>query len=137
MYQPDEMMRERVPSIEALTKYLERVAETSAKYWEKVQPSEGRPVLLAVALRPGGRVRFWADSPVPLEPILTLPWLRELEVLPVPAVNGQVAMALEAVLWKVRGKPPQWPLMPGEWLAASANRPVMMPDGVLDVVWQG
>jgi hypothetical protein len=138
MYQADEMLRERVPRIEALTEYLERVAEASANYWEKVEPGAGRAVLLAVALRPGGRVRFWADSPVPLEPIIALPWLRELEALPVPPVNGQVAVGLEAVLWKMKGsKPPQWPLMPSAWLAATANRAVMMPDGVLDAVWLG
>ncbi len=138
LYQAEEVMRERVASVEAMSRYLRRVMDVSDEYWSTVERGEGRPVLLTFALKPGGRVRFWVDSQPALEPLLAGPWLDLLDGVPPPDVRGgPVALALEAMLWRTAATPWQWPYMPAEWQAACAGRALLVPDGVLEVVWPG
>jgi hypothetical protein len=136
LYQPEEVMRERAVSIEAVSRYLRQVMDASEEYWSSMAPGEGRPVLLTFALRPGGQVRFWADCEPPLEPLLAGPWLDRLERIPPPEVRGgPVALGMEAMLWRAPGVSWQWPYMPAEWQQACAGRPLLIPEGVLEAVW--
>jgi hypothetical protein len=137
LFQPEEVLRERVASAEAFAEYLKQVMDTAAAYWAGVPPGEGRAVALVLAVKPGGRSRFWLEaSPPGLDEGLVRGLLGRLQRLPAPAVRGgPVALALRATLWGCGGTPGGWPHLPREWQEACAGRELLVPDGVLAVVW--
>jgi hypothetical protein len=59
-----------------------------------------------------------------------------LEQIPPPLVqHGPVALAVHTSLWNAEGPEENWPTMPREWVEASHHRSLLIPDGVLEVIW--
>jgi hypothetical protein len=137
LYQPDPVLRQRVASIEVFAKYLKQIMDTAAEYWAGVPAGESRAVTLVVAVKPGGRSRFWLDANPPgLEAELVRGLYERLQGLPVPLVRqGPVAVAIQATLWGCGGRPGGWAFIPREWQDACGGQELLVPDGILEIVW--
>ncbi len=137
LYQPDEVLRQRVGNVSILGSFLKRVEEEANQFWSALPPGESRAVLLVVALRPGGRSRFWPEeNPPGLDRRSVEEVVARLQRLPPPLVHsGPVAVALQASLWSQGGKPGGWPFIPTEWQQACGQENLLVPDGVLKIVW--
>jgi hypothetical protein len=137
-YQPDEVQRERIANLDVFADYLKAVMRTAADYWAARPAGPPQYVTLVLALRPGGRSRFWAEyDPGGVDAEAAAGLLRALEALPAPLVrNGPVAIAAHATLWRAptdaQGK---HAFIPEEWQRAVAGREALIPDDALDVVW--
>lgn len=116
LLQPDFILEERVPSIEALAAYLKAVQDTAAHVLadEAPIPTGG---FLVLAVRPGGRSMAWLDL-VPALPDAVDSKLRAaiLRVPPFEARAGVVVVALKASLWG--GTPSREFPHPAEWSRA-------------------
>jgi hypothetical protein len=138
LYQADEEIRARLVSSEAaLNAYLDRMVETADAFLQRVPPQPGRLLTLFVALKPGMHRRFWIESEPPgFDSRSLAELLPHLEELPPPLVqNGPIALAVQASLWNAEGPEENWPTMPREWVEASHHRSLLIPDGLLEVLW--
>jgi hypothetical protein len=137
LYQPDAVLRERVASVEVFAKYLKQVMDTASAFWSAVPAGECRAVTLVVAVKPGGRSRFWLDANPPgLDAGLVRSLCERLQGLPVPLVrHGPVALAIHATLWGSGGRPGGWAFIPKEWQDACGQQQLLVPDGFLEIVW--
>jgi hypothetical protein len=137
LYQPDEVLRQRLPNSDAFLDYVKRVLETAAAYWIGQPVQAGQTVTLVMAIKPGGRSRFWLDlAPGGLPPEVERHFLSRLEELTPPVVqHGPVAMALHATLWG--GRAAGWEFLPRQWQQACqhGNQELLVPDGILPLVW--
>jgi hypothetical protein len=137
IYQPDEVLRQRVASQDVFINYVKQVIDTATAYWAGEPAGAPRAVTLVVAIKPGGRSRFWLDAtpePLPDEQVKRL--TARLESLAVPLIRGgPVAVAFHASLWS--GSPDEggWRFIPGEWQRACAGDELLVPDGILERVW--
>jgi hypothetical protein len=137
LYQPDEVLKERVAHIDAFARYIKQVTDTAAAYWEALPRGAGQALALTVAVRPGGRARYWLDAnPGGLDESAVAELLGRLGELPAPLVRGgPVAVAVRAILWGGPAAEGGWPFLPREWQAAAAGRSLLVPDGILDLIW--
>jgi hypothetical protein len=137
LYQPDEVLRERVPSVSSVAEYVKRLEAGAAAFWGARPAGAPQAVLVVAAVRPGGRVRVWVEVPAGLGTEgEARECARRLERVPGPVVqHGPVAVALRASLWGGRG---EWPVIPKEWQDAVAGvGTALIPDGILERVWPG
>jgi hypothetical protein len=137
LYQPDEVLRQRMPNSDAFLAYVKRVLETAAAYWTAQPVQSGQTATLVLAVKPGGRSRFWLDlDPGGLAPEAERNFLARLEELTPPVVqHGPVAMAFHATLWG--GRASGWEFLPREWQQAcqQGGQQLLVPDGILPLVW--
>ncbi len=138
LYQPDNVLQQRVASIEAWAQYLQRIEAVAADYWAGQPAGAGQTVTLVVAVKPGGRSRFWADfEPGGLDAEIERRFLQRLEEVPAPVVQqGPVATACHATLWG--GKAAGWAFLPRQWQEACRQHghgELLVPDGILALVW--
>jgi hypothetical protein len=136
LLQPDFVLKERAPSVPALSEYIKAVqaAAGSALAGEQPHPASGHLVL---AVRPGGQSMVWLDFKPEL-PESSAARLRTA-ILAVPAFEargGVVVFALNSSLWGVpasQGFP-----NPREWSKAMEGRsdPIEIGD-LVDMVWPG
>jgi hypothetical protein len=134
-YQPDEVLRQRLPSVEEFTAYVKALDGELAAFAAE-RPFGGQALSLFVAVRPGRRSRVWLEfrpGGVPAHPEREL--VSRLETVPAPEVNGPVAMAVYSLLWGGPGtKENLFGFMPAEW-AEAAGPNAALPDDVLPKVW--
>jgi hypothetical protein len=135
LYQPDEVLRQRVADVGTMSDYFSQVTAAAADYWAAQPPGPGQVVTLFGALKPGGKRRFWIElRPGGLDAGVIRSLLTRLEELPAPVVRqGPVAVAIHATLWGAAGG--QWATVPREWQEACDGGSRIVPDGVLEVVW--
>lgn len=134
LLQPDFVLEERAPSVEALSSYIKAVqtAIEKALAGEPPSPSSG---YLVLAVRPGEQSMAWLD----LQPSLPAPISERLRaaILSVPpfkARKGVVVFALNATLWDAA--PAQGFPNPPEWSKAMEGRSEPMEIGdLVDMVW--
>jgi hypothetical protein len=136
LYQPDEVLKVRMPSAAAVAEFVKQVEAVAAAFWSGQPAGKPQPVLVVTAFKPGGRVRVWVDVPAGAG---AEPAAREcaarLERLSPPVVqHGSVAIAIRASLWGGSG---EWPFIPKEWqeAAVAAGGSVLVPDGILERLW--
>jgi hypothetical protein len=134
LYQPDEVLRQRVHALEDFMQFAKAIdAELTA--FAAGRQEAGQALSLFAAVRRGHRGRFWLDFQpgVPSEAEQDL--LRRLEVIPVPAVNGPVALANYSLLWGGPGtRENLFAYMPLAWAEAVVAGGTV-PDDALDKVW--
>jgi hypothetical protein len=137
LYQPDDVLRQRVASQDVFINYLKQVIEASTAFWAGEPAAAPRAVTLVVAIKPGGRSRFWLDvTPEALPAEQQARLTARLAAIAVPLVRGgPVAVALHASLWG--GSPAEggWHFIPDEWQRACAGDQLIVPDGILERVW--
>ena len=134
LLQPDVVLRERAPSVQSLSDYIDAVKSAAARALADVQPHPASGFLV-LAVRPGGKSMVWLDF-TPGLPEPTAAKLRAA-VLGVPAFEarrGVVVFALNSSLWDApasQGFP-----NPEEWSKAMEGRSEPMEVGALvDMVW--
>jgi|GEM_PF-1471645 len=135
LYQPDEILNARLPSAKSIGELVLRVESAASEFWSTRPVGTPQPVLVVLAIKPGGRMRVWVDVPAAQgaeEGAREL--TAHLERLPAPVVqHGPVAFAIQASLWDGAG---EWPFIPKEWKAAAEGRESMLvPDGILERIW--
>jgi hypothetical protein len=137
LYQPDEVLRERVTDIEAFGGYLKEIYAVAEEYWAGKPEGPGQALTIVAAVKPGGRTRFWLDSSLgKLNPAVAQPLIHRLQELPVPAVRqGPVAFAIQGVLWGGAPGGGGWAFVPTEWQERCHGRNLVVPDGFLELVW--
>lgn len=136
LYQPDEVLRERMPSVESLAEFVKRVEAAGADFWNEQPAGKPQSVLVVAAVKPGGLVRVWVEVPPDLgAEAVAREFAARLGQLPAPVVQrGPVAVAMRATLWGGGG---EWPFIPKEWQSAAtaAGGSLLVPDGILERIW--
>jgi hypothetical protein len=137
LYQPDEVLRERVMDINAFGDYLKQIYAVAEDYWAGQPAGSGQALTIVAAVKPGKRVRFWLDSSLgKLDPAVAQPLIHRLQGLPVPAVRqGPVAFAIQGMLWGGAPGGGGWALIPTEWQERCLGQELVVPDGILELVW--
>ncbi|WP_077035344.1 hypothetical protein [Pelomonas sp. KK5] len=118
LLQPDEVMKARVPSVDAFGEYI-RALQRQARL---PGPGAAGSGFVVVGIRPGGKSRFWLDfdAPAPSAALGEL-LVKQLQAVPAPPVQGgAVVFALKVGLWG--GKPSaRVAPAPAAWKAAAAK----------------
>lgn len=134
LYQPDDVLKKRLPGAGHLATYIEKVQSAATGLLGKVTTPD--TLVIVVAARPDGTSRVWLMGSKLDEK--TQAALREqLEAIPpVELKDGPVAFAICATI----ADGPEFtevPPMPEEWkkAAESLPQPVAIPDAILDSVW--
>jgi hypothetical protein len=139
LYQPDAVFRERIVDIDALGDYLNQIYEVAEDYWVGKPAEPGQALTIVIAIKPGGRVRFWLDSSLgKLDSGVAEPLIDRLQELPVPVVReGPIAFAIHASLWGGSPGGGGWTFLPAEWKdrCRLQGQKLVFPDGVLELVW--
>jgi hypothetical protein len=137
LYQPDEVLRERVSDVEDLAKYTKSLESVCIQFFAKEAHPEA--LRLVVAVKPGKQSRVWFISDSRKNMKTLAPLRAKLEkVVPFEA-RGSVAFAVNGSV--AGGKNPPFgengPPIPAEWEDAAKNKKgsVLVPDGFLALVW--
>jgi hypothetical protein len=141
LYQPDRVLRVRVPDVPAFAAYMKNVESTCNAFFAKA--SKPHPLDVVVAIKPEGNARVWFIGAPPEDDHAGLSALkRKLESLAPPAIqSGPVAFAIVGAIAGAerRDVDPQKyePPLPKEWLDAleQINQRAAIPDDVLLIVW--
>jgi TonB family protein len=134
LYQPDDVLKKRLPGAGHLAAYIEKIQSAAAGMLARQTSPD--TLVIVVAARPDRTSRVWLMGSKLDEK--TLANLREqLEAIPpVEVKDGPVAFAICAT---IAGGPEftEVPPMPPEWKKAAEKlpQPVQIPDAVLDDVW--
>lgn len=139
LYQPDPVLEERVADIGELGTYIQKQTQLADTFIKQNCPDE--TVNFTIAIKPERRVRVWAEfSKADKADQHRDNLIAAMEAVPGPLVHkGPVAFAIQC------GKPnPEIqlfknnkPFMPASWnkAAADADTTLLVPDGILNVVW--
>jgi hypothetical protein len=141
LYQPNEVMAQRVPDVGKLADYIKKLEAILGGYF--VDDSSPENFHTVVALRPGGRVAVWFVTSNRAGTDAALDALRkELEsVPPIDVQNGPVVFDISA---KLAGGDPAHsteadngrPVIPKEWQDAAKNEKTALSlDDYLNLVW--
>lgn len=139
LYQPDEVLKQRVPSVKALGDYIQKLESICEGHFG--DSAKASNLAIVVAVKPGGRSRFWLvpsanADPNDLEKLRT----KLAAVPPVAVEGGPLAFALNgSIAGGIKtaadqsGKPP----IPKEWVDAmgKTQEAVSVPEGFLKAVW--
>lgn len=143
LYQPDEVLAQRLSSVDTLAAYLETIQKQAHQFWSE-RPECGPGVgAIVIAIKPGGKSRFWLVYNSKLRTQLQEELNRTLgKVRPPDVKNGSVAVAIN---FAIGGAKPvatdtttSSPPMPEEWTEAArtSGKSLSVPDGILEIVWK-
>ena len=139
LYQSGDVIEERLSDFNKLSEYVKRLRDVCQKFFAV----DAQPEMLdvVVAVRPGRKSRIWFVSSRQSKPDAKRESLRrELEkVKPCDVKNGPIVFAIAGKVAGGDGKRRMGSTpMPAEWQrAAERQKNVVIPDGVLDLVWPG
>jgi hypothetical protein len=141
LYQPNEVLAQRVVDEKQLRYYVEVVGHTVQEYFARVPLVGGYGLTVVMAVKPGRRVRCWVEF-VPEVPEPTRRGLAQrLQQLQPPEVQiGPIAFATRL---RMHGGPPDgqepFVFLPAEWAnlvaQASPDSKLLIPDDILDRLW--
>lgn len=134
LYQPDDVVRKRLPGSGHLAAYIEKIQLAAEDFFARVHTPDSLQIVVAV--RPGGKSRVWLMGSGLEEKTLAV--LRE-QIQAIPPVAVQDGPVAFAICGKIAGGPEtaEATPMPPEWQESVKNlpQPVVVPDGLLDTVW--
>ena len=136
LYQPNDVLEERLPDVSKLADYIKRLQDVCQKFFAGATAPETLDIVVAV--RPGRQSRIWFVSSVQSTPDASRKSLRKnLEsVIPCDIASGSIAFAIAGKIAGGEGKKRTDIPMPREWeKAAERKTNVVIPDGILDAVW--
>ncbi len=136
LYLPNEALRERGPSVEALAGYVKALVAKANGILTAAPRGRGATGALVVGLKPPARSRLWVmvgDSSRKSEFVRALK--APLEAVPPPSVRGFNAFAINFNAWG-GGTPLAEPLppVPQEWRRVITHEGVL-PDVAFEAVW--
>jgi len=134
LYQPDDVVRKRLPGAGHLAAYIEKLQGVAAETFAGATRPDALDIVVAV--RPGSKSRVWLTGPA-LDARTLEDLRKKLEAIPpVEVTEGPVAFAISG---KIAGGSPigEEVPMPQEWRDAVKKlpQPVIIPDGLLEAVW--
>jgi hypothetical protein len=135
LYQPNEVLQQRIADSQSLTDYISQIISRSVAFWADRPTGTAQLRTLVTAIKPGCKVRFWMECTKESIPEGCLAaWMEQLHAVAVPIVTqGPVAVAIHV---KMFGEPAgQWPPIPKSWQVATVEKNLLVPDEVLQVVW--
>lgn len=137
MYQPSDVLEERIPDSTKLSDYIKRLQDVCRRHFASATSPETLDIVVAV--RPGKQSRIWFVSSGSSNSDAKRESLRkELEkVKPCEVASGSIAFAIEGKIAGGSGKKRTDTPMPAEWQKAAADHKgnLLIPDGILDLVW--
>lgn len=139
LYQPDDVLKERVGSANVIADYFKKIEKVTEEHFKQhAQPAN---LDLVIAIKPDHRVKCWlqcTDTSVSKE----LGALRKkLEAIkPIEVTGGPFAFAVRGQLAggvEVKNDDGDHPPIPDEWKAAAKDvkGSLIVPDGFLKLVW--
>lgn len=139
LYLPNEAMKERVPDVSELAKFIKAIEGVCTEHYAATDTVEA--IAIVVAVKPKGKTRFWFVSSrnTPDKEFNAL--YGKLAKIPAPkVVSGPVAFAIQSsIAGGAPEKPFNKPPIPKEWedaaTAAKSNKPLLVPDDFLKLVW--
>jgi hypothetical protein len=139
LYQPEEVLRQRLADTGSFAAYVERVREETEEYFADVPPGDGQALTLVLAVRPGREARYWSEyHPGGLADGVADGLRRRLAGLAAPTVRGgPVAHALHFYLWggPDQREPSPFASVPKQWQEAMAGSDGVLPDAPLARIW--
>ena len=138
LYLPDALLRQRLSDdVTSLARFVEALQREISVYWDKAGPPKAKGLIIAIGVKPNGKVRAWCEA---VEGEIAADKLAELEKvlsqMPALAVkDGPIAIALQM---SINGQiPAKFPEGPKVWADAAkqAREPLMIPDGLFKVIW--
>ena len=142
-YLPEDVMEARVGSVADFANYAKQLQAICTEFFATTKTPE--TLHIVVAVRPGKRARVWfVSSTRPTPDAQREPLRKKLEAIPPCDVHdGPIAFAISAKLAGGDGKTPKGGKdfktpIPKEWqdaAIATGKERVLVPDGLLDLIW--
>lgn len=141
LYQPDNILRHRVPSVEVLGEYMKKLQGLCEEHFAK--ETKASNLTLVIAVRPGKRSKIWFIPPPAETNTKSLETLRKkLEaVTPMEVHGGPFAFAIcgkiAGGVAETKAETESGPPLPEEWKTAltDAKKQGLIPDAALDILW--
>lgn len=136
LYQPGDVLEERLPDATKMTDYIKRLQDVCRRFFAATTTPETLDIVVAV--RPGKHSRIWFVSSVQSTPDAKRKSLRKNleEVKPCDVINGPIAFAIAGKIAGGDGKKRKDIPMPPEWQRAAKGKDnIDIPEGILDAVW--
>jgi len=135
LYQPDNVLQKRLSgSVTGLADYAKRLMATCEASFASAPMPETPSIIVAV--RPGKRSRVWFVSSRLTDTPQRQALRRKLEAItPCEVRGGPVVFAVSYRVAGGEGKHLKNPPIPKEWEDAAKGKELLVPDGILDIVW--
>lgn len=141
LYQPDNILRHRVPSVEVLGEYMKKLQGLCEEHFAK--QTKASNLTLVIAVRPGKRSKVWFIPRPTQATAIELDTLRKkLEaVTPLEVRGGPFAFAIcgkiAGGVAETKAEKESGPPLPEEWTTALTNSKQrgLIPDAALDLLW--
>lgn len=135
LYQPNEVLERRVPDAAKLANYIARLQSVCQSFLAGDKAPETLDIVVAV--RPGKRSRVWfVSSTRPADDPRRRSLQKKLEkVAPCELNGGPIAFAIVVKIAGGDGGNRKEPPMPKEWQDAADKGNLLIPDGILDIIW--
>jgi hypothetical protein len=135
LFQPDDVLRQRVPAATVVGDYLKAIDESLTAFAAEHDFS-GQALSLFLAVRPGRRSRAWVEfQPGGVPAVWERDLVPRLEAVPAPEVTGLIALATYSLLWGGPGtKENLFVGVPRAWAEAAGPKGAEV-DDLLDRVW--
>jgi hypothetical protein len=136
LYQPSEVLEERMADPSKLSEYIKRLRDVCQKFFATASTPETLDIVVAV--RPPKQSRVWfVSSTQPKADAKREGLRRELEKVKACDVKGgSIVFAIAGKVAGGDGKKRTDLPMPAEWQRAAKQKgSVVIPDGILDAIW--
>lgn len=136
LLQPDFVLQERAPDINALAGYIKAVEESGRAALIEQEQHPTSSGFIAIAVRPNQKSNVWLDFSPPLPPNVANSLVSQIRaVKPFAAHRGIVVFALKVGTWGGREVTQATPA-PAEWTAVAkkVGRPLEVGE-LVDLVW--
>ncbi len=136
LYQPDDVLRQRVSSMQEVAGYIQQVNAVVDESFKDSKTPEALDVVIII--KPEGQARAWLVSSLPTPPERS-GLTGKLQAIPPPPVKGgPFAFAVSYNIAGAQRAKGLSPPAPEEWrkAAENASEPLTIPDGLMDQVWK-
>ena len=141
LYQPDDVLTSRVGhDAVPLAGYIEAINAVATDEFGRAERGRGSSGAIVIAVKPSGASRMWlvlGENELP-EGLAERLKSRVERIGPMSVSGGPIAFALVFDAWgggvpiATSDQPAPYP---DEWRVATDGEPLVVPDGILDVIW--
>ena len=136
LYQPERVLAPRI-DVASLAKSAKDVQRSFERLTAGAWVPEVKGVLVAVAIRPGGRHRVWCELVGKEAPAEAAKLEVELNKTVMPDATGATGLVAYALEFVREGEAPSLPMIPMSWqaVAKQAGKTIKIPDDAVDALW--
>ncbi|HIV73249.1 MAG TPA: hypothetical protein H9903_20110 [Candidatus Aquabacterium excrementipullorum] len=137
LLQPESVLQPRVPDVQGLANYIDKVSTQAAKVLQSAQAGPPGSGFLVIGIRPGLRSNAWLDFQPPLPQALADAVVRAMRSVTPPAVKGgPVVLAVKGGVWGGSAPARNMPV-PQEWRSATGRNGQPLDAGALvERIWR-